>query len=85
MVPLSRTPAGAKVKIAQIVSGSRLRSRLANMGIYEGTIVQVIANVRRGPVIISRDEARYGLGFGMAKKILVTYLSSLRQKENKST
>ncbi len=85
MVPLSMTSTGAKVKIAQIVSGSRLRSRLANMGIYEGTVVEVIYNVGTGPVIISRDEARYGLGFGMAKKILVTYLSSPPQKENKNT
>ncbi len=80
MVPLSMTPTGAKVKVARIVAGSRLRSRLAHMGIYEGTIVEVIANVRRGPVIISRDEARYGLGFCMAKKIFVTYLSSPRQE-----
>lgn len=80
MVPLSTTPTGVRVKIARIVAGSRLRTRLANMGIYEGTIVEVIANVGRGPVIIRRDEARYGLGFGMAKKILVTYLSSPRQK-----
>jgi Fe2+ transport system protein FeoA len=74
------TPTGAKVKIARIVAGRSLHTRLATMGIYEGTTVEVISNVRRGPVIISRGEARYGLGFGMAKRILVTYLSSPRQK-----
>lgn len=80
MVPLSMTPSGARVKIARVAAGSGLRTRLANMGIYEGTVVEVVSNIGRGPVIISRDEARYGLGFGMARRIFVTPASSQAPK-----
>lgn len=70
-MPLSMVKPGQNVKIKEIRGGKALLSRLANMGIYPGVIIRVISNVGRGPLIISKNGVRFGIGFGMANKIIV--------------
>lgn len=75
-MPLSLIRPGQNVRIKEIRGGRMLLSRLASMGIYPGVTVKVISNVGRGPVIISKDGIRFGIGFGMASKIFVEMVSS---------
>lgn len=65
---------GRKAEILGIRAGRGLTVRLAHMGFFPGTVVDVISNVGRGPLIIARDGVRLGLGFGMAQKIWVRVL-----------
>ena len=41
------------------------------MGILPGTIVRIEMVYRPGPIIISKDKTRLGIGMGMARKIMV--------------
>ncbi len=74
MVPLNRIRPGEKVEIIDVRAGRGLSGRLASMGFYPGTVVRVISNVGRGPLIVAKEGIRLGLGFGMARKILVRIL-----------
>ncbi len=71
MMPLSMIESGERVEIVEVRAGRGLSARLADMGFYPGVTVKVISNVGRGPLIISRNGVRLGLGFGMAYRILV--------------
>ena len=75
MCPLSMIEPGEKVEIAEIRAGRGLSVRLANMGFYPGVIIDVISNLKRGPLIIAKEGTRLGLGFGMASKIFVRPLN----------
>jgi len=70
-MPLAFVKPGQNVRVKEIRGGRTLLSRLANMGIYPGVVIKVISNVGRGPIIISKDGVKLGIGFGMAYKILV--------------
>lgn len=74
MVSLNSVKPGNKVEILEVRSGMGLLNRLASMGIYPGSKVQVVSTSEKGPVIIAKNGARLGLGFGAAKKIFVRYL-----------
>ncbi|HIE43196.1 MAG TPA: ferrous iron transport protein A [Candidatus Omnitrophica bacterium] len=74
MLPLSAIEPGRRAEIVEIRAGRGLAMRLANMGFYPGTIIDVISNIGRGPLIIAREGIRLGLGFGMANKIWVRIL-----------
>jgi len=71
MIPLSMIRPGEKVEIVVVNGGKGLSMRLAAMGLYPGTIIDVISDARMGPLIISRGGTRFALSFGMAHKILV--------------
>lgn len=74
MCPLSMVENGREVQILDIKGGLGLARKLSRMGLYPGTIVRVLSNGRPGPVIISVGEKRFGLGLGMAHRILVNPL-----------
>ncbi|RKX70802.1 hypothetical protein DRP53_03830 [candidate division WOR-3 bacterium] len=74
MLPLSAVEPGRRVEIVEIRAGRGLIMRLATMGFYPGTVIDVISNIGRGPLIIAREGIRLGLGFGMANKIWVRIL-----------
>lgn len=71
MIPLSEVKSGSRVKIVNIRSGYGFNRKMADMGIYPGAVVDVIRNAGYGPVILSIKGIRFGVGFGMAKKIFV--------------
>ncbi len=69
--PLALAPLGRRVRIVEIQGGRHLRSRLAQMGLFPGTVVVVELREAHGPVVINRGGVRIGVGTGMARKILV--------------
>ena len=76
VVPLPLAGNGALVRVIGVDCGAGLASKLAELGIYPGAILRVIAS-RRGPVIIeflnssNPHSNRLMIGFGIAMKILV--------------
>lgn len=71
IIPLSTARPGEKVEIVDVRAGRGLYMRLANMGFYPGTSIEVVSNVGRGPMIVARGGIRLALGFGMAQKVFV--------------
>ncbi len=67
---LALLPPGARAKVIEIDSGCRLRTRLLQMGITPGAIVEVVDNTR-GPVIVRVRGVTIALGRGMAARIIV--------------
>ncbi|RLB31831.1 MAG: hypothetical protein DRG87_01395 [Deltaproteobacteria bacterium] len=73
-MPLSMVRPGQRAKIRKIKGGRGLVGKLANMGLYPGVEIEVIAN-RPGPLILNTGGVRLGLGYGMANRILVSPIS----------
>lgn len=61
---------GERVRIKEIAGGRRARNRLMELGIIEGTAVDVFSN-EGGPIIIAVGNSRFAIGQGIAQKILV--------------
>ncbi len=70
--PLSLALPGDRVKIIAFRAGSSMQQRLLGMGINVGDLIKVEQQQRKGPMFISKDGQKYGLGAGMAHKILTT-------------
>ena len=70
-VSLAEVGTGESARVASIAAGHGLCGRLCAMGIVSGVYIEVLQNVRRGPIIIALDGCRVVLGRGMAEKILV--------------
>ncbi len=63
-------PPGARARVVEVDSGCRLRTRLLQMGITPGAVVEVVDNTR-GPVIVRVRGVTIALGRGMAARIIV--------------
>ncbi len=70
-MPLLMIEPGTKVKVVSIRGGHNLKNKLAGIGIYEGTEIEVISNQGRGPLILSVNGNRVGVGMGIAFRIIV--------------
>lgn len=70
MMPLTMVNNGA-VKIKSIVGGRGIIQRLSSMGMVQGSIVNVVYNPGRGPIIIQTGNSRFAIGYGMARKVYV--------------
>lgn len=69
---LAEAKEGKKVKIKTILGGFRLKQRLADLSIYEGTTVEVIKNdLSGGPVLLKVLDSKIALGRGQVVKIKV--------------
>ena len=69
---LSTIAAGQTVELVAIEGGRRLRKRLADLGLSVGERVRVVQNPPVGPLILAvKEDARLGIGRGMARKIYV--------------
>ena len=71
MIPLSMINNGS-VKIMTISGGRGTVQRFSSMGIVQGSIVNVVYNPGRGPVIIQTGNSRFAIGYGMARRVYVT-------------
>jgi len=71
MIPLSVAVRGEKVRIMRILGGRGFVRRLNEMGLYPGVEIEIISDGQAGPFIIGLGGLRFGIGFGMAKKIFV--------------
>jgi ferrous iron transport protein A len=77
-IPLAMAKEGEKVKIHCVDCGRGLKNRLLDLGLYEGTVVEVIKNDIHGPVIIKILDSRIVLGRGQAHKIMVEPLKKIK-------
>ncbi len=69
-MPLTYAKNGEELKLFKISAGRGLTRRLSEMGIYPGVHVKIVSNPNGGPIIIEIDGARFGLGRGIASKLL---------------
>jgi len=68
---LSMIHNGMRAVVRRISSGRMLTARLAAMGIVEGSLIMVVSNKGRGPIVVDLDGTRIAIGRGMAEQIVV--------------
>ena len=66
---LSQFNNNEKVKIVGINCGREFCRRLCDLGLFEGTRVEIIKNDNSGPIIIKIFNSKIALGRGEASKI----------------
>lgn len=71
MIPLALIREGERAKVAKISGGRGLVRRMTDLGLRPGAEVEIISATRNGSFIIRLGEQRFGVGFGMTKKIFV--------------
>lgn len=62
---------GSRVRIVRVENRGGLARRLALMGFTKNTIIEVIYNDGRGPLIVSIDGSKVAVGRGIARSIIV--------------
>ena len=71
-MPLTMATPGERVRIVGFMGGRGAERRLTSMGLNQGAEVEVIKSSGPGPLIVASRETRIALGFGMARKIMVS-------------
>jgi ferrous iron transport protein A len=71
VIPLSMARQGEKARVSRIAGGKGLVRRLTEMGLLPGAEIEIISGEQAGPIIIGLRGIRFGLGFGLAKRIFV--------------
>jgi ferrous iron transport protein A len=71
MVEITRLKSGEESVVVKIKGGKDFYSRMASLGLTEGSLVKVIQNFGKGPMIILVRDTRIALGRGEAEKIMV--------------
>ena len=77
VMPLVMASPSERVCIVGFRGGKGMERRLTSMGLNQGAEVEVIKSSGPGALIVASGETRIALGFGMAKKILVTTTGAL--------
>lgn len=63
---------GESASVVSIEGSPGLETKLGNMGLRQGVVVQKVARVfRRGPIVIKIGSFQIALGRGMASKVKV--------------
>ena len=60
---------GEKVKIECVECGQNFRRRLCDLGLFDGTEVEIIKNDQHGPLILKIFDSKIALGRGEAEKV----------------
>ncbi len=68
---LDMVPPMSRVRIVSVGGGRGVVTRLLQMGIVPGELVEVLVNTGHGPVIIRVRGVTIALGRGVARKIVV--------------
>uniref|UniRef100_A0A7C4JM04 Ferrous iron transport protein A n=1 Tax=Staphylothermus marinus TaxID=2280 RepID=A0A7C4JM04_STAMA len=71
MKTLDQAEAGSRVRIVRVEEKGELTWRLALMGLTKNTILEVIHNDRKGPLIVSINGSKIAIGRKIASSILV--------------
>ncbi len=61
---------GKTAQVIEIVGGSNVNRKLADLGIFPGSFVEILKN-EGGPVLLAVGASRLALGRGMAEKVIV--------------
>ncbi len=70
-MPLSMVKEGEKVIVNCVNCGQRLKRRLCDLALYNGSKIRVVKNDIAGPIIIKLKDSKIVLGRGQAHKIMV--------------
>ena len=73
-LPLALASEGESLRIVSLKGGRGFHEKLVSMGLNVGDEIEVIQHRQGGTVVIAKGEIRYGLGGGMAQKILVAII-----------
>ncbi|MEM0016997.1 MAG: FeoA family protein [Candidatus Korarchaeum sp.] len=73
-VPLSSLRPGERGRIISLIGGWGAISRLREMGVLPGEVVEVVSN-SFGPVVIRVKGATFAIGRGLASRVLVEVVS----------
>jgi len=60
---------GEKVKIGYVTCGRNFRNRLCELGLFDGSDIEIIKNDEFGPIIVKIFDSKIALGRGEAAKI----------------
>ncbi len=71
MMPLSVAAEGEHVRIRCVDCGKGVKKRLCELGLFDGTEIEIVKNERSGPMILKVKESKLVLGRGQAEKITV--------------
>lgn len=72
LFPLSEAKVGAKLKIEALDAGKGLNERLARLGLYLQSDMEVLQLRLGGAMVVARGDTRIALGAGMTAKIIVS-------------
>lgn len=77
-VPLSEAPEGVELRVVSIdARGWGIVRRLLEIGLTPGTVVKVVSRAP-GPIIVEVRGARFALGRGHARRVMVEVLGGAR-------
>ena len=71
-MPLAMARPGERMRVMELLGGRNLRHRLADMQIFPGSVVELIAS--SGSLIVAVGQTRVALGWGVARRIIVSPL-----------
>ena len=72
LTSLDNIPRGKRVEIVKLLfKGRGLINRLYSLGLIPGTVIEIVANFNRGPLIIKLNNVEIAIGRGLARKIMV--------------
>ena len=74
-LPLALAGEGESLRIISLRGGRGFHEKLVSMGLSVGDEIEVIQRRGGGTVLIAKEGIRYGMGGGMAQKILVTIIN----------
>lgn len=67
--PIVKFQEGDKIKIECVECGRGLKNRLCDLGLFDGSEVEIIKNDKVGPLILKIFNSKIALGRGEAAKI----------------
>ena len=71
-ISLTEMQIGETGKIAEIQGGRGMVQRLETLGVRTGKDVKKLSSqLMRGPILLQVGNTQVGIGFGMARKVLV--------------
>ncbi len=83
-ISLHRVPEGESFAVVEIIGGKHLNKHLESLGMYPGSVGEVIRNRGMGQVVLAVKGSRVALGHRMVRKIMVT-ITNHRPDTSKST
>jgi len=70
-LPLAMASEGESLRIVSLTGGRGFHEKLVSMGLNVGDKIEIVQRRAGGTLVIAKGGIRYGLGGGMAQKILV--------------
>ena len=76
-MPLCFLRSGQCGVVCDFCGGKEIRKRLHDLGLHNGSQVEIMQNENSGPLIIKiKNDSRLALGRGMAQKVMVVQESA---------